>query len=137
MRTITTYTVYEYLKVKFPDLAEILKNGCLDKNKDKSIGVFLASENRSLRNIAIGGIDCTTIRMLPVNIVVHWTSNRLDCDTKATEIFDFILCQEPNFDVGDVKIAMIDLLDGCPVQTGRDEKNICEAVIRANVYYYV
>ena len=137
MRTITTYSVYEYLKGKFPTLEPYLKNGTIDRKTERSIGVFLGSETRSVRNIAVGGLECTTVRMLPVNILVHWTENQQVCDEKATEIFDAILCEKSNFIVGKVKIAMIELLDGCPMQTGRDEKNVCESTIRANFYYYV
>lgn len=137
MRTITTYVVYEYLKDKFPTLERFLKNGTIDRQSEKSIGIFLGAETRALRNIAVGGIDCTVVRMLPVNVLVHWTTNQKVCDDKATELFDAILCEGSNFNVGDVKIAMIELLDGCPMQIGRDEKNVCESTIRANVYYYV
>ncbi len=137
MRTISTYKIYEYLKEKFPDDEPYLKNGFIDKNSEKSIGVFLAPSTRATQNIAIGGIDCTTVRMIPINILVHWTSNQKVCDDKAIDIFDALLHEDNNFFVGDVKIALIDLLDNSPVNAGRDDKNICEETIRTNVYYYV
>ena len=137
MKTISTYKIYEYLKEKFPDDETFLKNGTIDRNSEKSIGVFLAPSTRATQNIAIGGVDCTTVRMLPVNILVHWTSNQKVCDDKAIEIFDTLLTEKNNFTVSDVKIALIDLLDNSPVYTGRDDKNICEETIRTNVYYYV
>lgn len=137
MITISTYTVCQYLKQKFPDLDGILKNGNIDKREEKSIGVFLGSDTRSSGNLAIGGIDCTTVRMIPINIQIRWTSNQKLCDDKAIEIYNALLTEEPNFMVSDVKIACIQLLDPCPKSLGRDDKNICEVIIRANVHYYV
>ena len=137
MTTISTYSVYEYLKDKFPELAGVLRNGNMDKNAPKSIGVFLGSDTRSKGNLAIGGIDCTTVRMLPVNIQIKWSDNQRDHDMKAIEIYDALLTERSNFESHDVKFAFIELLDGCPNSLGRDNKNNCESIIRANFYYYV
>lgn len=139
MITMSTYDVYEYMKWKFPDLSEYLKNGNLDKSSPKSIGVFLGSDTRSQGGIAIGGIDCTVVKMLPINIQMRWTDNQKSCDDKAIEIYNALLLETNNFQFkeGGVKIAYIHLLGSNPVSLGRDDKNICEAVIRANVYYYV
>lgn len=137
MITMTTYTVYEYMKTKFPELEKVLKNGNIDKRSPQSIGVFLGSDTRSNGNLAIGGIDCTSVRMLPVNIQIRWTDNQNICDDKSTEIYNALLLETTNFLVNDVKIAHIQLLDGCPIPLGRDDKNICETTIRANFYYYI
>lgn len=136
MTTLTTYTIYEYLKSKFPDLESVLRNGNIDKNAEKSIGVFKGSDTRATGNLAIGGVECTVIRTLPINIHIRWTSNQREHDNKAVELYNALLMEKPNFFVGDVKIASIMLLDSCPNIIGRDEKNVCESVIRANVYYY-
>lgn len=37
MITMSTYTVYEYLKQKFPELSAILKNGNIDKRLKKAL----------------------------------------------------------------------------------------------------
>lgn len=137
MITISTYSVYEYLKDKFPDLAGVLKNGNMNSNAPKSLGVFLGSDTRNKGNLAIGGIDCTTVRMLPVNIKIRWTENQKEHDEKSIEIYNALLTEQSNFKSHDVKFACIELLDGCPVSLGRDSKNICESIIRANFYYYV
>lgn len=137
MITMSTYTVYEYMKEKFPDLSEYLKNGSVDKRAQKSIGVFLGSDTRSNGNLALGGIDCTAVRMLPININMRWTDNQKSCDDEAIKIYNALLLETQNFMVNGAKIAHIQLLDGCPVPLGRDDKNICEAIIRANFYYYV
>lgn len=137
MITMSTYTVYEYMKSKFPELAAFMKNGNVDKKAQKSIGVFLGSDTRSSGNLAIGGIDCTSVRMLPININMRWTDNQKSCDDEAIGIYNALLLEKSNFTVNDVKIACIQLLDGCPVSLGRDDKNICEVTIRANFYYYI
>lgn len=137
MITMSTYTVYEYMKSKFPELAAFMKNGNVDKKAQKSIGVFLGSDTRSNGNLSIGGIDCTSVRMLPININMRWTDNQKSCDDEAIGIYNALLLEKSNFTVNDVKIACIQLLDGCPVSLGRDDKNICEVTIRANFYYYI
>ena len=137
MITMSTYTVYEYMKSKFPDLAIYMKNGAVDRRAQKSIGVFLGSDTRSTGNLAIGGIECTSVRMLPVNINMRWTDNQKSCDDEAIKIYNALLLEDDNFTFNNVKIACIQLLDGCPISTGRDDKNVCEVTIRANFYYYI
>lgn len=137
MITMTTSLVCEYMKLKFPELSQLIKNGSIDKRSQKSIGVFLGSDTRSNGNLAIGGIDCTSVRMLPVNISIRWTDNQKIHDDEATTIYNALLLESNNFEVNDAKIACIQLLDGCPKSLGRDDKNVCESVIRANFYYYI
>lgn len=137
MITMTTYSVYEYMKEKFPDIESILKNGNIDNNAKKSIGIFLGSDTRSTGNLAIGGIDCTVVRMLPINIKIRWTDNQKECDEQATKMYNSLLLEKQNFMSNNIKIAYIELLDGSPVSLGRDNKNICESMIRANFYYYI
>lgn len=137
MITMSTYSVYSYMKNKFPDIAKYLKNGVVDKKEQFSIGILQGSDTRSTGNLAIGGIDCTAVRMLPVNIRIRWSDNQKTCDDKAIELYNALLLEKNNFKTGEIKIAFIQLLDGCPVSLGRDDKNVCEALIRANFYYYV
>lgn len=136
MRSISTYQIYEYLSTKFPSLSEFIKNGFIDKHLDKQIGIFLAPSTRNLPNLNIGGPDCTTVKMLPVNILLHWTKDQQVCSEQANEIFNALLCEDANFFVGGTKYAYIDLLDPCPISLDRDDKGICEQSIRANFYYY-
>lgn len=137
MITMSTHSVCGYMKAKFPGIAKYIKNGTLDKKEPFSIGVFQGSDTRSTGNLAIGGIDCTCVRMLPVNIRIRWSDNQQMCDDKSIEIYNVLLLEGNNFDSNGVKIAYIQLLDGCPTSLGRDDKNVCESVIRANFYYYI
>lgn len=137
MITMSTYTVYSYMANKFPDLAKYLKNGVVDRKEQQSIGILQGSDTRSSGNLAIGGLSCTTVRMLPVNIKIRWTDNQKACDDKSVEIYNALLLEKSNFMIGEAKVACIQLLDVCPVSLGRDEKNVCESIIRANFYYYV
>lgn len=137
MTTMTTYQVYEYLKDKFPMLTPYLRNGNVDKHAPKSIGVFLGSDTRSTGNLDIGGIECTSVRMLPINILLRWTDNQRIADDEAVKIYDALLLEGSNFTVNGVTIAFIQMLDGSPKPIGRDERNICEITIRANFYYYI
>ena len=135
--TITTHTIYEYLTNKFPSISKYFKNGMIERHNEKSIGVLKAPSTRAIPNVCIGGIECTAIRMLPINILVHWTKNQHECDIQANRIFDEMLKEYPNFTVGDVNIAYFELLDNCPMSAGKDDHGICECIIRVNVYYYI
>jgi hypothetical protein len=125
------------MKSKFPKLEKYLKNGVVDKGSKYSIGIIQGSDTRSTGNLAIGGIDCTVVRMLPVNIKLRWGDNQQGSDDMSIDIYNKLLLQPDNFMIGDVKIAYIEMLDGCPINLGRDDKNVCESIIRANFYYYV
>lgn len=137
MNTMTTHSVLLYMKEKFPDISDLLCNGHINKNEMKSVGIFLGSDTRSTGQLAIGGIDCTIIKMLPINIHVRWSENQFEHDNKAVSIYNKLLLETNNFDSNGIKIAYIEMLDGCPKSLGRDEKNVCESIIRANFYYYV
>lgn len=137
MITITTSVICKYLKQKFPDISSFVKNGNIDKRAQKSIGVFMGSDTRSNANLSIGGIDCTAVRMIPINIQIRWTDDQQACDNQAVDIYNELLLERQNFDIDEVKVAFIHLLDGAPAPLGRDDKNICEVVIRANFYYYI
>jgi len=137
MITMGTYSVYEYMVSKFPDDELLLKNGAIDSNVEQSIGIFLAPDSRGGDGLSLGGIACTLVRMLPVTIKVRWTQNQKECNDKAIAIYNMMLEQECNFTVGDASIATIQLLDSTPRSLGRDDKNVCEMVIRANFYYYI
>lgn len=137
MITLTTSVICKYLKQKFPDISSFVKNGNIDKRAQKSIGVFMGSDTRSNSNLSIGGIDCTAVRMIPINIQIRWTDDQQACDNQAVDIYNELFLERQNFDIDEVKVAFIHLLDGAPVPLGRDDKNTCEVVIRANFYYYI
>lgn len=137
MITITTEVICSYLKDRFPELSESVRNGHINKTIGKSIGVFLGPETRTSAPLSIGGIDCTVVRQLPINIKIRWSENQVEHDNLSVSIYNKLLLEEDNFMVGDVKIACIEMLDSCPQSLGRDDKNVCESVIRANFYYYV
>lgn len=137
MITMTTHDITSFMKAKFEDLAPFMKNGVIDKTKNQSIGILLGSDSRGSGDLALGGIDCTSVRMLPINILIRWTDNQRECDNLAVRIYNAFLLQNANFMFEDLKFAYIQLLDSCPNSLGRDDKNICETVIRANFYYYI
>ena len=137
MMIMTTGSVCSYLKDKFPDIAHLFCNGHLKKNENKSIGVFLGSETRANPGLAIGGIDCTVVKYIPVNIHIIWSENQAEHDTMVTNFYKELLLEGNNFYSNDIKVACIELIDGTPRSLGRNERNVCESIIRANFHYYV
>jgi hypothetical protein len=122
-----------FFKNKFPEYAQYAKNGFIDKSKEKGIGIYLGVA-RDKQTIALGGLKCTETYTLPLNISIRWTESTVDCDTVANNIFTALFGLS-NVIFGNRRIAGISLLDPVPVDIGRDEKNICQTVIRINVTY--
>ena len=139
MITMSTHTVVQYMKAKFPSMSSYMKNGTIDKKSPQSIGILMGSDSRSKGKLDIGGIDATVVRMLPVNIHVRWGTDQQIFDNKCLEIYNALLLEDANFVIEEAnqKIACIEVLDGAHICLNRDDKNICEALIRANFYYYV
>lgn len=117
-------------------LADILKfeavyAGNIDGNLNSCIGVYNA-KNAENQRICIGGKACTKTKEKHISILIHHTDNPTLAEERAEEILDKIS------DIREYKTekATVRFLK-CkePVSVGRDERNICEYVIEATVYY--
>ena len=107
-------------------------SGAIDRDSAQCIGVFLRPSSRA--TIAIGGVSNSTYRELSIAILVHWTESSTTCENKAETIFQF-LQGKSNFLIGTKKVISIIVEGDGPISIDRDEKNICEMVIHANIVY--
>lgn len=129
--------VRSFLLSKLPELSgQMVYNGAINRNDEKSIGIFVAPESRSQNTMCVGGAEATVLAMLPVNILVRWTSDYEDFMEEANRIYKLLQWSQ-NIEMGNTKVSVIQLLDGNPVDLGRDDKNICECTIRVNIHYYL
>lgn len=113
----------------------------INRNKDKSIGIFSAPESRASKTLTYGGDDHAPVKKFPVNILVHWTEDSSVCEDRANEVYDTIKNLGQNFpvrsnDLNATIIAFARLLDEQPIWIGRDDSNVCEYSIRVDFYYY-
>ena len=107
--------------------------GKLDNKKEKSIGVYQLKTSR-VPDIAIGGNDCTKTLTKSVSILIHWNQNANDTEYKALELYVKML-NSRNFEINNLKVNYIELLENEPVDVGTDENNVYERVIEAIFYY--
>lgn len=119
-----------YLKAQYPTYD--IYNGGIDKNKKQCIGVFQSSSAPQV--MALGGLSNTSYDILPVNILVHWGENASAAASVASAIYH-LLRSNTNFNMGTRSISYIEMLDAVPVNIARDERNIAELSIRANIIY--
>lgn len=133
---MTTKTFMDYLVTLFPSDSSIIYNGYVNKDADKSIGVFQGPESRSGSLTYLCGIEGIVVKKLPVNILVVWTDNTNIAAIAANAIYD-ALVDKTNFSIGDQRVANLILLDEIPISLGRNDRNMCEYTIRVDVLYYV
>lgn len=128
---MTTLTIRNFIASLFPDATVI--NGATTKSP--SISVFQGPEARSGRTSFLGGVECNDYHKMPINILVRWSTDTNVAYQKAYEIHKSLMGKN-NFTFESADIAFISLLDDIPVWVGRDSENVCEYMIRADIYYF-
>lgn len=126
---VTEFT--DYLKTQM--LNTTFRTGAIDKNNAQNIGVYLGKTGAA-SNIALGGVNNTSVSILPVRILVHWSEDADLCQQKANAIYS-ALEGKTDFLIGARRIASVEMLDIAPVDIGREQSNVCEMVIRLNIHY--
>lgn len=128
MLTITEFN--ELLETKFPEV--VIFNSTVDKDSDKCIGVFSRSAGKIQ---AIGGPDNGSYDILPISIIVHWTEDAGQAEEMANAVYTALSTIMKEETPAGTMITYVQLQDATPVHIGRDESNVVEKVIRANIYY--
>lgn len=85
--------------------------------------------------MAVGGPENKSYDELPISLVVHWTEDAGQCEIMANSIYHSLDTTIKERTPAGVVIGFVQLLDQMPNWVGRDEKNIAENVIRANIIY--
>jgi hypothetical protein len=137
LMTITEFATY--LKTTLlSNYGQYIYNGVVNRDQETSIGVLFAPSTRGGGQIMAGGLDCTTVMMLPLNVLVRWTGNTDTFAQVANEVYFKLLSFTPGTMINETRrVASVDVLDGGLVGVGRDDNNICEGMIRINVMYYL
>ncbi len=122
--------VVTWLKSKYPGTA--VYNGMIPKNDTQCIGVY--RKDRGTPILAVGGLSCTSYAALPLSLLIHWGEDAGACEDTADGIYTLMLGNTSET-IGGAQVIQFDLQDSAPVDISRDENNICEMVIRVNIYY--
>ena len=128
---MTTLVIRNFLSSKFPN--DTIINGATTESP--SISVFPGPESRGGKTPFLGGVECNDYLKLPINILVRWSADTNVAYQKAYEIYKTLLGLN-NFSFESAEIAYVSLLDDQPVWLCRDEKNVVEYTIRADIYYF-
>jgi hypothetical protein len=129
---MTATQIKDHLKATFP--AVKFYAGTINKTDKQCVGVY--PKGRAPGGIAVGGIQNTSLWILPLSILVHWSEDTAQCEQKASELYQYLLTAS-EVTIGGARVIEFDLLDSGPVDLARDEQNICEMVIRLNVIYEI
>ncbi|MCX7924131.1 MAG: hypothetical protein N3B21_19305 [Clostridia bacterium] len=121
--------VVSYLKQEFPSIK--FYNGTIDKNQ-QCVGVY--ARGSAAPNIAIGGVQYSSYCTLPITLLVHWGENADICEETANTIHKGLL-GKAKLVMGTANVISVSMLDPGPINVQRDSNNICEMVIRANIFY--
>lgn len=108
----TTYTFYN----------NFIKDG-------KCVGVYSRGDAPDV--VSIGGRQNNGYYIKPIQLLVHWSEDADESETVATSLWSFL--SEFYATVNNEVIRTLQMLEPCPIELGRDEKNICEFSIRVNL----
>lgn len=139
MSILTVLDARDLIASHLKDDGSLVMSNAINRNADKSIGVFLAPESRMGKVDTFGGDLLAPITPLPLNILVRWTEDSNECEKKANEVFSMLKNIGENFHIQGVtstKIALVRMLDSRPIWLGRDKSNVCECSIRIDIFYY-
>ena len=139
MSKLTVLDVRDMLALYFKKDDSLIMSNAINRNNNKSIGVFAAPESRMGDISTFGGDTLAPVTPFPLNILVRWTEDSDVCEKKANELYAVLKSIGENFyvrDAASTKVAFIRMLDSHPVWLGRDKDNVCEYSIRIDVFYY-
>jgi len=117
-----------HMKTKYPETT--FYNSTLDSSSDKCVGIY----SRTAPRIQAVG-EPSSHAVLSVSILVHWTQDSSICEDFALSLYNTLISTVRELTPGGVTILFVEPVDGRPVWSGRDSRNVAEYVIRANIYY--
>ena len=138
---LTIREVRDFIAFNISGAESLIFSNFIDRNSPKSIGVFSGPESRSGKVETLGGDKLAIVKPLPVNIIVRWGEDSDICEERADEIYKMINEFGDNFPIRlndslAARVAYIRMLDAQPVWLGRTADNVCEFVIRIDIFYY-
>ena len=84
--------------------------------------------------MAIGGIQNSSYKGKGIRILVHWTKNVMESESKAQEVYK-ALHGLTNVEVAGKKIVQVNMRDPEPVYLGVDDSGIFEYVIDLEIIH--
>ena len=116
--------------VKTFDVGDHFSIGKIDSSKDKSIGIY--GDSNSYRIEAIGKDSKYDIANM--RILVHWNKNLAETEAASKSLYEQLRYQK-DFDMNNIHVHYVDLIQGEPLFVGTDANGIYEYVITLRIFY--
>lgn len=123
--------VRDWLQSLDPTLTDKIACGIIDGCADQFVGVYGNDREDPVR-LCLGGADQTHMQTRRVKLLVHWTDTPTAAERKASDLW--ALLRGASGTAGDARIVLVDP-GAAPISVGRDDRGICEYVIRAKIIY--
>lgn len=120
----------DYLKQL--NIADNYSIGKIDNSKEKSIGIYGASNAVGTRIEAVG--KDSSYDRAGVRILLHWNRNMKESEAAARVLYESIR-YITGVDMDGIHVQYLDLLDPEPRFIDTDENGVYEYVISAAIYY--
>lgn len=116
--------------VKTLGVGDYFSIGKIDSTKDKSIGIY--GDSNSYRVEAFGKASKYDISNM--RILIHWNKNLAETEAASKSLYEQLRYQK-EFDMNNIYVYFIDLIQGEPLFVGTDGNGVYEYVISIRVYY--
>lgn len=125
---IKTVKVKDYLKSIIKD-CDKWYIGSMDENQEKAIAIY--SNRRNIGKLT-NFKNLQSYDILPITLLLRWTKNYNNAETKANEIYKLLDCS--NFSIEDYN-CNITCLYNAPIDLGADENNVYKFSIELDLLY--
>lgn len=123
--------VRDWLQTLDPAIQDQIACGAIDGSAERFIGVYGDDADEPAR-LCLGGASQTRMQTRRVKLLVHWTVTPTTAERKAADLW--ALLRGASGTARQCRIVSVDP-GAAPIPVGRDDRGICEYVIRAKIIY--
>ena len=129
---MTAEKLKNWLKEKLKLESDQIAVGAIDGNAEQYIGVY-DGKSSSPQRMCIGGKRNTKYQESSYTLLVHWSTSPVTAYAKAKDLYDLFYGLS-DVDMDGIHVIMVDP-GKQPELAGRDDRRVCEYVIRLNIKY--
>lgn len=127
---VTKKDVLAWLKSKDESLAGCIYCGMINRNQDKSVGIYKRKNGR-IQPLSVSGLS--GYGYTAITLLLRWTSNSTLCEEKALALWDILQNANEPEQIGGHSCWIFARSE--PVDLGKDEMNIYETIIDFDILF--
>ena len=127
---VTKKDVLTWLKSKDKSLAGCIYCGMINRNQDKSVGIY-KRKNGKIQPLSVSGLS--DYGYTAITLLIRWTANATQCEEKALALWEVLQNANEPEQIGGHTCWIFARSE--PVDLGKDELNIFEAVIDFDILF--